>query len=100
MSIVRIAKRLGACGPLNIQCRLTEDGPSVLEINPRFSGTTSIRAAVGFNEPDILIRNFLENEEFGRIDYRKGIIALRGLANVIQSSQDFYSFLDYVPKAT
>jgi len=95
-----IAKRLGARGPLNIQCRLTEDGPSVLEINPRFSGTTSIRAAVGFNEPDILIRNFLENEEFGRIDYRRGIIALRGLANVIQSSQDFYSFLDYVPKAT
>ena len=95
-----IAKRLGARGPLNIQCRLTEDGPFVLEINPRFSGTASIRAAVGFNEPDILIRNFLENEEFGRIDYRKGIIALRGLANIVQSSQDFYSFLGYAPNAT
>ncbi|MFM6151428.1 MAG: ATP-grasp domain-containing protein, partial [Sphaerospermopsis kisseleviana] len=50
---------LGGRGPLNIQCRLIDDKVIVFEVHPRFSGTTSIRADVGFNEVDLLIRNFL-----------------------------------------
>jgi carbamoyl-phosphate synthase large subunit len=34
----------------------------LFEINPRFSGTTSLRAMVGFNEPDLLIRKHILNE--------------------------------------
>ena len=50
-----IATALGSNGPLNIQGRW--DGVHFLpfEINPRFSGTTPIRAMAGFNEPEILI---------------------------------------------
>jgi carbamoyl-phosphate synthase large subunit len=57
-----IAKAIGAKGPLNIQCRLVNGIVKVFEINPRFSGTTSIRAMVGYNEPDVLIRRHLFNE--------------------------------------
>jgi carbamoyl-phosphate synthase large subunit len=55
----RIAAELGARGPINVQCRLVNDEVVVFEINPRFSGTTSLRAMVGYNEPDLLLRQHL-----------------------------------------
>lgn len=76
----RIAAATGSRGPLNIQCRLVEGIPFVFEINPRFSGTTSLRAMVGFNEPDLLIRQHVLHEEIRpRFPYRCGTI-LRGLS--------------------
>ena len=57
-----IAAGIGAAGPINIQCRFVEGRVKVFEINPRFSGTTSLRAMAGFNEPDILIRRHLLGE--------------------------------------
>ncbi|QNI75217.1 ATP-grasp domain-containing protein [Synechococcus sp. MVIR-18-1] len=54
-----IAKSIGARGPVNIQCRLVDGIVKVFEINPRFSGTTSLRAMVGYNEPDILIQKHI-----------------------------------------
>lgn len=57
-----IAKKMNSKGPLNIQCRLVEGKVYVFEINPRYSGTTPLRAMVGFNEPDIMIRKYVLNE--------------------------------------
>jgi carbamoyl-phosphate synthase large subunit len=56
----KIADALGSTGPLNIQCRFINGKVSVFEINPRFSGTTSIRAIAGLNEPDLLIQSKFE----------------------------------------
>ena len=39
-----IAERLGSRGPLNLQCRFVDGNVRIFEINPRFSGTTSLRA--------------------------------------------------------
>jgi carbamoyl-phosphate synthase large subunit len=58
-----IAIKLGAKSSINIQCRLKDDQVFPFEINPRFSGTTSLRAMVGFNEPEILIKIHLLNEK-------------------------------------
>ena len=58
-----IANALGSAGPLNIQCRFVDGKVYVFEINPRFSGTTSLRAMVGFNEPDSMIRRYYETCE-------------------------------------
>jgi len=75
----KIAKKLGACSSINIQCRLFEDKLYIFEINPRFSGTTSLRAMVGFNEPDIMIRNQLFGEKFEKhFTYGSGTI-MRGI---------------------
>jgi carbamoyl-phosphate synthase large subunit len=79
----RLAIAMSAAGPLNIQCRLAGDRIYVFEINPRFSGTTSLRAMVGFNEPDLLIRRHVLGEEVQpRFSYQSGYIA-RGLQETL-----------------
>ena len=58
-----IATRLGACGPFNLQCRVVNGRVQLFEINPRFSGTTSLRAMAGFNEPDLLLRRHVLGQD-------------------------------------
>lgn len=75
----RMAAALGARGPINVQCRFVAGEVRVFEINPRFSGTTSIRAMVGFNEPDMLLRRHLRGETLDTpVDYRSALV-LRSL---------------------
>jgi carbamoyl-phosphate synthase large subunit len=75
----RMAVALGCRGAVNIQCRWAGGRVVVFEINPRFSGTTSIRAMAGYNEPDLLIRRHLLGETIEpRFAYRSGFV-LRGL---------------------
>lgn len=82
-----IADRLGSKGPLNFQCRLVEGKVRVFEINPRFSGTTSLRAMVGLNEPDLLVRcHLLQEEIMEDTPYQQGTI-LRSLNETLQTSQ-------------
>lgn len=84
-----IALGLGARGPLNVQCRLVDGQVSVFEINPRFSGTTSLRALAGYNEPDVLIRTHVLGETIEpRFDYREGTI-LRSLTETFVDRLDF-----------
>ncbi len=52
----QIAEKLSPDGPINIQLRITDNGPMVFEINPRFSGTTPVRSSFGVNEVSILIK--------------------------------------------
>ncbi len=87
-SCEQLATTLGIRGPLNIQCRLAGDKLYIFEVHPRFSGTTSIRADVGFNEPDILIRNFLGDETIGRLDYRYNVAAIRAFRSILAPMQD------------
>jgi carbamoyl-phosphate synthase large subunit len=81
----RLAVQLDSRGPLNIQLRLDRGTrkPLVFEIHPRFSGTTPIRADVGFNEVDVLLRNLLFGESFGRFNYRTNVAAIRAFEHVI-----------------
>lgn len=60
----KVAKTLNSTGPLNIQLRIDKNNqPKIFEINPRFSGTAPMRAIAGFNEPDMIIRNFVFDEQ-------------------------------------
>ena len=69
-----IAAKLGARGPINIQCRLFRGKVYPFEINPRFSGTTGLRAMVGFNEPQQLIDIHLHGHQPVPIVYKSGTI--------------------------
>ncbi len=81
-----IADRLGSRGPLNFQCRFVDGKVRIFEINPRFSGTTSLRAMVGLNEPDILVRRHLLGHNVGEdAPYRDGTI-FRSLVETLQPS--------------
>jgi carbamoyl-phosphate synthase large subunit len=76
-----LASKIGAQGPLNVQFFLADGGPVVIEINPRFSGTTPVRSAVGFNEVDAVLRDFLFDEQIP-LKFNEGIIAIRYLDEV------------------
>jgi carbamoyl-phosphate synthase large subunit len=90
-----LALKLGARGPLNIQLRLHQGKVYVFEVHPRFSGTSSIRAQVGFNEADTLIRNFVFGEQFGRLSYQTDVAAIRAFSSVIVPARDMAA----VPRA-
>lgn len=75
----QIAHTVESKGPLNIQCRLVNGTVYPFEINPRFSGTTYIRALAGINEPDLMIRKYvLKKSTPERIVPKNGVV-LRGL---------------------
>ena len=74
-----ISIALHSKGPINIQCRFVNGKLYPFEINPRFSGTTYIRALLGFNEPDMLIRHHLLGEALpSPVSYRFGRV-VRGV---------------------
>lgn len=70
----KIASILNSDGPINIQCRVKNNELYVFEINPRFSGTTSSRALVGCNEPDILTKFRLFENIPEKILYKSGYV--------------------------
>lgn len=77
-----IALKLGARSAINIQLRFVNGKATVFEINPRYSGTSSFRAMVGYNEPDLMIRRHLLGKPITpHFPYREGTI-LRGLDEV------------------
>lgn len=61
--MIKIAKKIGSPGPINLQCRLKDKKAYVFEINPRFSTTNSVRAACGYNEVELLVDHFLTGEK-------------------------------------
>jgi carbamoyl-phosphate synthase large subunit len=74
-----IASKLNSKSTINIQGRIHKGKFYVFEINPRFSGTTSSRALVRYNEPEILInKKILGMEVTEKFVYDKGSV-YRGL---------------------
>jgi carbamoyl-phosphate synthase large subunit len=78
-----LSQSIGSKGPLNIQLRVEDGAIYVFEIHPRFSGTSTMRADVGFNEADVLLRNHLFGESFGRLSFRTNVAAIRAFETVI-----------------
>jgi carbamoyl-phosphate synthase large subunit len=65
----------GLIGPCNLQCKVTERGPVFFEINPRFTGITAVRAGLGFNEVEAVLRRALLDEP---IDAVRAQLQVRG----------------------
>lgn len=76
-----IAFKLNSKGPLNIQCRFVNGTLYLMEINPRLSGTTYLRALAGYNEPEMMIKHYLFNLPW-KVEY-KDIVVLRTIKEVI-----------------
>ena len=89
-----IALKLGSRGAINFQCRFSEGKVFIFEINPRFSGTTSLRAMAGYNEPDTLIRKHLLGEDITpHFEFKSGFI-MRGLHEEFVSKTNFTKAID------
>ena len=76
---VDVAKRIGAKSSINIQCRFFEDKVYVFEINPRYSGTTFFRAMAGYNEQEILLKNYFLGTDYNVDEQFENCTILRGL---------------------
>ncbi|MBF0386256.1 MAG: ATP-grasp domain-containing protein [Candidatus Omnitrophica bacterium] len=72
----RAGLALRSDGPFNFQLRLTERGPVVFEINPRFSGTTYMRTFFGVNEVEVLINKVHFGKDPVPVEWSSGV-ALR-----------------------
>ena len=83
-----IAYTINSDGPINIQCRIKNDELYVFEINPRFSGTTSARALVGCNEPDILTKFRMFGDIPDKIVYKNGYVMKDFLEKFVSNSYD------------
>jgi carbamoyl-phosphate synthase large subunit len=72
-----IARALRPFGPCNIQLRLRNGRPVAFDINPRFSGTTAVRARMGFNEVEAALRHFVCEQPVPPLMGAQGGVALR-----------------------
>ena len=77
-----IAIKLNSQGPLNIQCRILNGVVIPFEINPRLSGTTSLRAMVGYNEPEVMVYNHINKDKIDLRNYDEATI-LRTIEEVV-----------------
>jgi carbamoyl-phosphate synthase large subunit len=77
----QIARATPCYGPFNIQLMVGPNGPVPFEFNPRFSGTTAMRAHFGFNEPEMILRAEHLGEEVDTPEYKTGM-AFRYLEEV------------------
>jgi carbamoyl-phosphate synthase large subunit len=76
----KIAEMIDLVGCINVQLRMTSDGPRVFEINPRLSSTVMMRHRLGFRDCEWWVRDFfgVNDREFqaprvGSVAYRMSI---------------------------
>jgi carbamoyl-phosphate synthase large subunit len=74
-------------GPTNFQFRRDAGKWWLLEINPRISSSTSLRAAFGFNEADMCVRYYLEADQIKQPFLRTGY-AMRYIADFVKFEND------------
>jgi nucleoside-diphosphate-sugar epimerase len=83
----------GLVGPINIQGRKTAQGYKYFEMNARFTGITGLRAMMGFNEVEALIKNFLDIKPAVALVLNKHRLGIRQVSDrVIQAGK--YDSLD------
>ena len=70
--------KLGACGPITLQAFLTEDGPVLSEINPRFGGGVPLTFAAGGDYPAWILEMLAGHEISPKLgNYKVGLYMTR-----------------------
>lgn len=72
-AVERLCSHFVPVGPTNLQFRLEGSTPYLLEINPRFSSSNSLRTAFGFNEAQMAIDYYLHGGTPRAPEIRDGI---------------------------
>lgn len=71
-AVLELCKIFKPIGPTNFQFRVHEGAYHLLEINPRFSASTSMRAAFGYKEALMAIEYYLDGKSPKQPKIRKG----------------------------
>lgn len=73
-----MASKLGLVGPWNIQLIKTETEPKIVEINPRFGGTTSLIVASGISYVELAIKVFTNQRIYSEeLEYEDNVFMTR-----------------------
>ncbi len=83
-----------ANGPFNVQLKLDKDGkPVVFEINPRFSTSTTLTIAAGFDELGGLLQLALAPEDFqGFGSWEENVVMIRHTSDQFMSLDQFKNY--------
>jgi carbamoyl-phosphate synthase large subunit len=76
-----VAERLKTEGPCNLQFRIRRGEPVIFEVNPRFSGTTPVRAIFGHNEVEAMIDYLMDGKPIAKPQIREGAV-LRTMSDI------------------
>jgi carbamoyl-phosphate synthase large subunit len=71
-AVAVLNRELQPDGPTNYQFRVAGDKAYLLEVNPRISASTSMRAALGVNEPGMCIDHYIRGRDVGSARLRPG----------------------------
>ncbi|MEY3501426.1 MAG: hypothetical protein RL308_3099, partial [Bacteroidota bacterium] len=82
--LTKISDKLNLIGSINVQLRLTQKGPVVFEINPRFSSTVRFRHLLGFKDVEWSIEDKLELKISDYIDDSEGKKIYKGFNEYVQ----------------
>ena len=88
-TVARLCAHFKPVGPTNLQFRKVDDGWKLLEINPRISSATSIRAAFGYNEASMSVDFFLEGKSVSRRPLKTGF-AVRYIEDYVIHDRDHF----------
>lgn len=66
------AQKLSIVGPTNFQYRKEDGRYYLIEVNPRFSSSTSIKSVFGFNEAEMAITSFLKKKPVEPLKIKAG----------------------------
>ena len=72
--MIKISRKINNEGTINVQFKKHKGNFIPFEINSRFSGTTCIRAAMGFNEPELYIKSFYLKKNIVNKKISEGIV--------------------------
>ncbi|MGI0130154.1 MAG: ATP-grasp domain-containing protein, partial [Thermoplasmata archaeon] len=76
--VTAIVSKLGLVGPWNVQVMKSGSRITLIEVNPRFAGTTSLVVAAGVNLPALAIRLFLGRKiARSELHFRDGLLMTR-----------------------
>ena len=81
-----IAVKIGARGSTNLQLRLHEGVAMCLEINARFSGSTAIRARLGYNDVEYAFSHYVFDEPARPLPVITEGVALRFVEEIYPAS--------------
>jgi len=80
--VKRLTALFKPVGPTNYQFRLHKDKYLLLEVNPRFSSSLSLRTAFGYNEAEMCLEYYLENKKPETVVIKQGN-AVRYIEDVV-----------------
>ena len=81
--LIKIAEELKLVGSINVQLRLSSKGPTVFEINPRFSSTVLFRHLLGFKDLEWSIEDSMDLPVSDYIDNSEGKKFFKGFEEYI-----------------